>query len=93
MKKKFFLGTGAAILFIAGAFAGKATSKFAPTGIYYTAGGVCNKLDACAPVPGILVTTAPGSPATTAKVTTWFSGGTVHLYVTSKCHNVTYFIP
>jgi hypothetical protein len=92
MKKKLFLGTGAAILFIAGAFAGKASSKFAPTGIYYTTGAVCNKLDAWAPVPGILVTVAPVGALCAAKIITK-ACGSVHLYVTSTCHNVTYFIP
>jgi len=92
MKRKFYLGTGAAILFVAGAFAGKASSKFAPMGIYYTAGAVCNKLDGCAPVPGTLVAAAPLGSTCTATIRTK-ACGSVHLYITSVCRNVTYFVP
>jgi len=90
MKRKFFLGTGAAILVVAAAFASKA--KFAPTGVYYTAGGICNKVIAWPPITIIIGTVAPTPPANPCKITTK-GGGSVHLYVTSTCHNVTYFTP
>jgi len=90
MKKKFFLGAGAAVLVVAAAFASKA--KFAPVGIYYTTGATCTKLDGTAPIAGILVTAAPSVGATVASVVTK-AGGNLKLYVTSACHNVTYFIP
>jgi len=90
MKKKFFLGAGAAVLVVAAAFASKA--KFAPVGIYYTTGATCNKLDAIAPVTGTLVTAAPTGATTVASVITQ-AGGRLKLYITSACHNVTYMVP
>jgi hypothetical protein len=91
MKRKFFLGTGAAILVVAAAFASKA--KFAPVGIYYTTGTTCHPLDNSAPLT-VLTTVAPGSVTNpvTAKIVT-ANGGQLKLYVTSVCHNVTYILP
>jgi hypothetical protein len=90
MKKKMFLGAGAAVLVVAAAFASKA--KFAGVGIYYTAAGQCNKLDATAAFSGNIVTVAPSGATTVTQVLTK-AGGKLHLYITSACHNVTYFIP
>jgi hypothetical protein len=89
MKRSYFFVAGGAILFIVGAFAGKANSKFASIGIYFGTGGFCNKLDGTAPLGGTLVTAAPFVGACVAKITTKNCGG-VNLYITSTCHNVAY---
>jgi hypothetical protein len=92
MKRNLFIGVGGVILFFAGTYAGKASSRFFPMGMYYTAAGMCNKLDGCAAIPNIFVTAAPVGATTVAVVITVF-GGRQKLFVTSKCKNVTYFNP
>jgi len=92
MKKKFVLGTGGAILVMAAGLAGKSNSRFLGTGIYYTAGAVCNKLVGTASPSWLLVTSAPPGATTVAVLITYF-GGRQRLFITSKCHNVTYMIP
>jgi hypothetical protein len=92
MKRKLFLGFGGAILFVAGAFAGKNHSKFAPLGIYYSTGTFCNKLEGCAPLSGTLVTYAPAGATSVAFLVTKL-GGKLKVYLTSACHNVSYMIP
>jgi len=92
MKKKIFLGAGAAILVVAAAFAGKA--KFAPVGIYYTAAAGCRQLDLNAPVAALTTVAPTGSVANPvpAKIVT-ANGNKLFLYITSACHNVTYILP
>lgn len=86
------MGVGGAILFVVGAFAGRASSKFAPMGIYYTTGSLCNKLTGVSPFANTLVTTAPAGATWSAAIITQ-TGGKLKLYITSTCHNVAYFIP
>jgi hypothetical protein len=88
MKKKLFLGAGAAILVAAAAFAGRASAKFSAAGLYYTVGTVCQKISGTP--TGAIVT---NSGTKQAKITT-STNGTVQvlLFATSTCTDKAFFV-
>ena len=93
MKKKIFLGLGAAVLAVGGVFAGRASAKFATaTSMYYKIGA-----GACTTIASTLGNTAfqTASSGTVATIRTQGNTASATLYGTSTCSagKVLYFHP
>lgn len=93
MKRKFFLGAGAAILVAAAAFAGRASAKFGEAGGFYvTAPGsaACLAISS-SPVSSLLVTGAGTNRNDQAQLITAKSGTAANIYATSTCVRKVFF--
>lgn len=93
MNKKIFLGAGALVLVVAGAFAGKISAKFAPTTNLYYKGATCKEVALAIPAAGNKFLTA-GQPGThQAIINTSQSALLAGLYATSTCIKPVYLAP
>lgn len=94
MKKKIFLGLGAAGLAICGAFAGRATAKFgAATNLYYGVPSSCTSTTSLASISStIAFLTSPVGGGTAAKILT-SNNTTVQLFADNGCTKPIYFQP